>query len=104
MKAPRRPVKLKTAHGRAKSDTSRELTVEPPSFVRNEWLETLCRLKADQPKRFAREVSAGLQVTVRNYEDGRQTKHNEKEGKSTAGRSRGRTPGHSYARHTTLPR
>jgi hypothetical protein len=61
-------VKLKTAPGRAKPDTSRKLTVDPSGFVRNEWLETLSRVRADQPRRYAKEVSAGLQVTVSKYE------------------------------------
>lgn len=69
MITPRRPVKMKTAPRRAKPDTSRKLTVEPSGFVRNEWLETLSRIKADQPKRYAREVSAGLRVTVGKYEE-----------------------------------
>jgi hypothetical protein len=69
MRAPRRAVKLRSAPRRAKPDTSGKLTVEPDGFVRNEWLETLSRIKADQPKRYAREVSAGLQVTVRKYEE-----------------------------------
>ena len=68
MRAARRPVKMKTAPRRAKSDTSNELTVEPSGFVRNEWLETLSRIRQGQPKRYAREVSAGLQVTVGKYE------------------------------------
>lgn len=65
---PRRAVKMKRPPRRAKPDTSRKLVVEPSGFVRNEWLETLSRIKHDQPKRYAREVSAGLQVTVGKYE------------------------------------
>lgn len=68
MRSPRRAVMLKTAPRRAKPDTSRKLTAEPAGFVRNEWLETLSRIKHDQPGRYAREVSAGLQVTVSKYE------------------------------------
>lgn len=69
MRAPRRPVKLKTAPRRARPDTSLKLTVEPSGFVRNEWLETLARIKHDQPRRYAKEVSAGLKVTVSKYEE-----------------------------------
>lgn len=69
MRAPRRAVKLKTASRRARPDTSHKLTVEPSGFVRNEWLETLARIKHVQPRRYAREVSAGLQVTVSKYEE-----------------------------------
>lgn len=85
MRAPRRPVKMKTAPRRAKPDTSNELTVEPSGFVRNEWLETLSRIRQDQPKRYAREVSAGLQVTVGKYE---QTKaaHERRPARSGEGR------------------
>ena len=68
MNRPRRPVKVQAGPKRAKPDTSNKLTSESPTFTRNEWLETLSRVKADQPKRYAREVSAGLQVTVDNYE------------------------------------
>lgn len=50
-------------------DTSRKPTVEPSGFVRDEWLETLSRIKADQPRRYAKEVSAGLSVTVSKYEE-----------------------------------
>ena len=68
MSSPRRAVKLKSAPRRAKPDTSHKLTVEPSGFVRNEWLETLSRARADQPRRYAKEVSTGLQVTVSKYE------------------------------------
>lgn len=69
MRPPRRAVKMKRPPRRAKPDTSHKFTVEPSGFVRNELLETLSRIKADQPKRYAREVSAGLQVTVGKYEE-----------------------------------
>jgi hypothetical protein len=69
MKAPRRVVKLnQTAPKRAKPDTSSKLVKESSGFTRNEWLETLSRIKADQPRRYAKEVSAGLKVTVSKYE------------------------------------
>lgn len=69
MNTPRRPVRIKTRPKRPKPDTSRKLTEESPSFTRNEWLETLSRIKHDQPRRYAREVSAGTQVTVARYEE-----------------------------------
>jgi hypothetical protein len=40
-------------------------------FVRNEFYEILSRIKADQPRRYAREVSAGTQVAVSRYEERR---------------------------------
>lgn len=36
-------------------------------FKPDEWLETLLRIRDDQPRRYAREVSAGLKVTVERY-------------------------------------
>jgi hypothetical protein len=69
MRAPRRPVKMKTAPKRAKPDIPGKLRVEPSGFVVNEWLETLSRVKRDQPRRYVKEVSAGLQVTVSKYEE-----------------------------------
>lgn len=42
--------------------------MKSPPFRRNEYLEILSRIKADQPRRYAREVSAGQQVRVANYE------------------------------------
>jgi hypothetical protein len=36
-------------------------------FKPDEWLETLLRVRETQPRRYAREVSAGLQVTVEKY-------------------------------------
>jgi hypothetical protein len=68
MNRPRRPVRIKNAPKRAKADTSHMLAQDASGFTRNEWLETLLRVKYDQPKRYAREVSAGLQVTVERYE------------------------------------
>jgi hypothetical protein len=49
-----------------KKDTSHMLK---PSrgFTVNEWLETLIRVRDDEPVRYAREVSPGLQVTVKRY-------------------------------------
>lgn len=67
MNAPRRPVRMKTKPKRPKPDTSHKLTAGPDGFTRNEWLETLARIEAGQPRRYAREVSAGLQVTVEHY-------------------------------------
>lgn len=67
MNAPRRPVRIKIRQKRPKPDTSHKLTTGPDGFTRNEWLETLARIKADQPRRYAREVSAGTQVTVEHY-------------------------------------
>ena len=37
------------------------------AFKPDEWLETLLRIRETQPRRYAREVSAGLQVTVERY-------------------------------------
>lgn len=103
----------------AKPDTSRKLTVEPSGFVLNEWLETLSRIKADQPRRYAREVSAGLQVTVEKYQELKaehghrpanraaeeKDAEDEREGKTPAtGRTPERAPGHAYARNADLPR
>jgi hypothetical protein len=90
-------VKLKTALRRPKPDTSRKLTVEPSGFVRNEWLETLSRIRLDQPGRYAREVSAGLQVTVSKYEEmkaehGRQPATRAAEGKDAEDEREGKTP------------
>ena len=39
----------------------------PGPFKPDEWLETLLRIRDTQPRRYAREVSAGLQVTVEQY-------------------------------------
>jgi hypothetical protein len=36
-------------------------------FKTDEWLETLLRIRETQPRRYAREVSAGLKVTVERY-------------------------------------
>jgi hypothetical protein len=36
-------------------------------FIINEWLEALLRCRDEQPRRFAREVSLGLQTKVRLY-------------------------------------
>jgi hypothetical protein len=68
MRPPRRAVKLKTKPKRAKRDTSHMLLIGESGFIRNEWLETLLRIKCDQPKRYDRETSAGLKVTVSRYE------------------------------------
>lgn len=39
----------------------------PEPFKPDEWLETLLRIRDTQPRRYAREVSAGLKVTVERY-------------------------------------
>lgn len=119
MSSPHRAVKLKTASRRPKPNTSLKLTVEPSGFVHNEWLETLSRIKADQPKRYAREVSAGLQVTVEKYQElkaehGRRPANrategkdaeDEREGKTPAtGRTPERAPGDADARNTASRR
>lgn len=36
-------------------------------FTVDEWLEALLRCREEQPRRYAREVSSGLQVTVDRY-------------------------------------
>lgn len=36
-------------------------------FKPDEWLETLLRVRDTQPRRYAREVSAGLKMTVERY-------------------------------------
>jgi hypothetical protein len=36
-------------------------------FAVDEWLEALLRCRNEQPKRYSREVSAGLKVTVERY-------------------------------------
>lgn len=38
-------------------------------FQVNEWLEALIRCRDEQPRRYAREVSAGTQVQVSRYEE-----------------------------------
>jgi hypothetical protein len=40
-----------------------------PEFRPNEFYEMLLRIKSDQPRRYAREVSPGLQVIVGRYSD-----------------------------------
>lgn len=67
MRPPRRAVKMRAGPKRAKPDTSHMLR-EESGFVVNEWLEVLLRVKHDQPRRYERETSAGLKVTVANYE------------------------------------
>jgi hypothetical protein len=42
------------------------------SFMPNEFYETLIRIRNSQPRRYAREVSLGLKVTVERYERRRQ--------------------------------
>lgn len=36
-------------------------------FTVDEWLEVLLRCRDEQPRRYSREVSAGLKVTVERY-------------------------------------
>ena len=38
------------------------------TFTRNEWLETLIRIRDEQPRRYSREVSAGTRARVEAYE------------------------------------
>jgi hypothetical protein len=40
-----------------------------PKFQRNEFYETLVRMKRDQPRRYRRNVSAGMQRCVEIYEE-----------------------------------
>lgn len=40
-----------------------------PEFRPDEFLETLLRIKRDQPRRYAREVSPGLKRRVELYEE-----------------------------------
>lgn len=40
-----------------------------PAFRADEFLETLLRIKRDQPRRYAREVGAGQQRRVELYEE-----------------------------------
>lgn len=40
-----------------------------PEFRRSEFYETLLRIRRDQPRRYAREVSAGMQRRVELYEE-----------------------------------
>jgi hypothetical protein len=42
-----------------------------PEFQRNEWLEVLLRIRESQPRRYAREISFGLQVRVERYAEAR---------------------------------
>ena len=66
-----------------------------PPFRRDEYLETLSRIKRDQPRRYAREVSAGQQVRVANYEREREQagRQSARAGKgSKAMRGQGRAP------------
>jgi hypothetical protein len=51
---------------RPKKDTS-HMMKSADSFTVNEWLETLIRVRDDEPERYVREVSPGLQVTVEKY-------------------------------------
>jgi hypothetical protein len=39
-----------------------------PKFQRNEFYETLLRMKRDQPRRYDLNVSSGMQVCVQLYE------------------------------------
>lgn len=52
---------------RPKKDTSHMMRQTRDGFAVNEWLEALIRCRDEQPRRYAREVSAGLQVTVERY-------------------------------------
>lgn len=49
-----------------------------PAFRHNEFLDTLSRIKRDQPRRYAREVAPGTQVQVSFYEK-RKRQHEERE-------------------------
>ena len=47
-----------------KKDTSRMMTVEPPGFVRNEWLESRLALRDSDPAEYQRETPPALRATV----------------------------------------
>lgn len=69
MRPPRRAVKMKVGPKKPKADTSHMLLAGESGFIRNEWLETLLRIQTDQPKRYDREVSAGLKIMVSKYQE-----------------------------------
>lgn len=46
-----------------------------PAFRPDEFLETLLRIKRDQPRRYAREMSPGMQVRVERYAQERKRAH-----------------------------
>lgn len=56
-----------------------------PSFRSDEFLEVLSRIKRDQPRRYAREVSAGQQVRVTKYEELR-AEHGRRPARAAQGR------------------